>query len=136
MIRSGMVVAGLGLLGLFGYYFFSDPSQRDNGAKAKDAALHVGDTVRDKGVASLVDLRFKAKYGFDATCFLHTYYDDGRVLIYGLIPPQITADALVSEAKEVPGVREAEAVVNPTPVFALPVPAQSEAPAGAAPAKP
>lgn len=134
MIRSGIAVVGLGLIGLFGYYYFTDPSQRDSGEKAKSAAISVGDTVRDKGVASLVELRLKSKFGLEATRFVHAFYDNGRVLIYGVIPPQLTPETLVSEAQQVPGVREAEAVLGATPAFAIPAP--SPAPAEPVPAAP
>jgi len=136
MIKRGVAVLGAALVGLFGYYFLTDRSDRPNAEKARSAAVQVGDAVRDTGVAGLVDVRLKSKFGFDATRFLHYYYDEGRVVVYGLAPAGVEAEQLRNEALGVTGVREAEVYVHPRPEFIQPLkpllgdsPAQPQPPA-------
>lgn len=131
MIRSAVVLAAVCLLGLFGYFYMNDSSGRTNKQKAKDAVVHVGDTVRDQGVASLVSVRLTSKFGLEATRFLHTYYDDGHVLVYGLLPQTVSADAVRDEAGKVVGVKQVDVVVSPPPAFVNGTPAEAGAPAGA-----
>jgi len=131
MFRSGAAVAAIALVGLFGYYFVTDTGKQSKVERAKSAAAQVGDTVRDKGVASLVDVRLKAKFGLDATRFLHSYYDNGRVVVYGLVPDGIDLARIHEEALKVTGVREADVFVSPRPAFITPLKAL---PAKSAPA--
>lgn len=117
MMRSGVTVVAVGLVGLFGYYFLTDHSGQSNKQKAKNAAVQVGDAVRDKGVATLVSARLTAKFGMDAMRFVHTYYDDGHALVYGLVPASVTADALGEEAAKVVGVKQVDVLVQPRPAL-------------------
>lgn len=115
MIRSLGSVAAVALIGLFGYYFFTDHSDRDNMAKAKEATRNAMDAVRDKGAASLVSVRLTATFGLDATRFLHVHYDNGHAVVYGLAPESLSSEAVVDLAKKVAGVTSAEAILEPLP---------------------
>ena len=121
MFKTGFAVAGISLVLLFGYFYVTNNSDAPQSEKAKQAALDVGDAVRDKGVAGLVDVRLKSKFGLDATRFLHVYYDDGRVLLYGLVPESISAEALAAQADEVPGVDSVDVLVQPRPAYVAPL---------------
>ena len=117
MIKSGLAVVVLGALALGGYFYLADTSERSRSEKAKHAAFDVGDAVRDKGVAGMVDARLKLKFGLDATRFLHAYYDEGRVVLYGLVPEGVEWQTLVDEAARVPGVTTVELLVQPRPEY-------------------
>ena len=117
MMRSGVTVVAVGLVALFGYYFVTDHSGQSGKQKAKNAAMQVGDAVRDKGVATLVSARLTAKFGIDAMRFVHTYYDDGHALVYGLVPAGLKAEALGPEAAKVVGVKQVDVLVQPRPDF-------------------
>jgi osmotically-inducible protein OsmY len=121
MIRSGIAVVAVGLVGLFGFYFLTDSSERSHADKAKDAALQVGDTVRDKGVAGLVQVRLATQFGLDATRFLHVYYDEGRVVVYGMAPESLDLEKLRTEVSKVSGVSEVEVLVNTRPAYIEPL---------------
>jgi len=121
MIRSGVAMVAVGLLGLFGFYFLTDSSQRSPADKAKDAAIQVGDIVRDKGVAGLVQVRLVSRFGVEATRFLHAYYDEGRLVLYGMVPESLDLEALRSEAAKVSGVAEVEMLVHARPAFIRPL---------------
>lgn len=122
MIKSSVVVAVLALAGLFVYFYASNPANVSSSDKAKQAALDVGDAVRDTGVAGLVDVRLKTKFGLDATRFLHTYYDDGNIVVYGLVPDTMDLKLLHDEAAKVPGIVNVELLVNPRPASIKPLP--------------
>ncbi|MBU0637785.1 MAG: hypothetical protein KKB50_02895 [Planctomycetes bacterium] len=115
MIRSGLAVAVLALLGLFGYYFVSDRGDKSGTDKAKDAIAQVGDTVVDRGVAGLVQVRLATTFGLQATQFLHVHHNEGHVLIYGLLPENLTEQAIVAEAQGVPGVKDVSVLFQPRP---------------------
>ena len=135
MIRSVMLVAALGFAGLFGYYFLADNTGRPVGDKAADAVRHVGDKVRDEGVAGMIKVRLTSRFGMDATRFVHVHFDEGKVLVYGLAPAAITAEQLQSEAAQVPGVSSVEVLISARPA-AFDVPAEPmAAPPADAPAK-
>ena len=121
MIKTGIAIAVVGLAGLFAYFYASNPSDVSRSDKAKQAAWDVGDAVRDKGVAGLVDVRLKSKFGLDATRFLHSYYDDGRVIVYGLVPPDTDLELLQDEAAKVPGVSGVELLVQTRPDYITPL---------------
>jgi hypothetical protein len=122
MIKSGIAVATLALAGLFVYFYTANRADVSRSDKAKQAVIEVGDAVRDKGLAELVDVRLKTKFGLDATRFLHTYYDEGRVVVYGMAPVGIDLQALHDEAAKVPGIVTAEVLVQTRPDYIAPLP--------------
>lgn len=122
MIKSGLAVTVLALAGLFVYFYTSRSDEVGRCDRAKQAALDVGDAVRDKGVAGLVDMRLKTKFGLDATRFVHTHYNDGNVLVYGLVPADVDPQLLHDEAAQVPGVATVELLVQPRPDYITPLP--------------
>jgi hypothetical protein len=117
MIKSGIAVGVLALTGLFVYFYTANPADVSRSDKAKQAAIGVGDAVRDKGVAGLVDVRLKTKFGLEATRFLHTHYDEGKVIVYGLAPSDADLQGLHDEAAKVPGVIAVEVLVQPRPDY-------------------
>jgi|GEM_PF-2605251 len=122
MIKSGIAVTTLAAAGLFVFFFASNSDDVGNADKAKQAALDVGDAVRDKGVAGLVDLRLKTKFGFEATRFLHAYFDQGAVVVYGMAPESLDSEAIRAEAAKTPGVDAAEVLIHPRPASITPLP--------------
>lgn len=122
MIKSGVVLAAVALAGLFVYFYAAQPAEISSSDKAKQAAREVGDAFRDTGVAGLVDVRLKTKFGIDATRFLHTYYDNGHIILYGLVPGSIDQQTLHDEAAKVPGVIDVQLLLQPRPasIKALP----------------
>jgi len=132
MVKSGIATVIVGAAVLFGYFYFTNRSNAPRSEKARQAAVEVGDAVRDKGVAGLVEARLLTKFGLEATRFLHAYYDAGRVVVYGLVPPEIAPQALADEAARVPGVASVELLVQPRPEHLAP----RRAPAGDPPARP
>ncbi len=122
MIKSGIAVTALALAGLFVYFYTARCESVSRSDKAKQAALDVGDAVRDKGVASLVGVRLKAKCGLDATRFLHTYYNEGTVVVYGLVPVATDLQLLHDEAAKVPGVSAVELLIQVRPDYIAPLP--------------
>ena len=121
MVKSGIAVATLGLLVLFGYFYAANRGEVSRAEKAKQAAADVGDAVRDKGVAGLVDVRLKTKLGLDATRFLHTHYNEGHVVVYGLLPAGVDQQLLADEAAKVPGVSTVELLIQPRPDYIAPL---------------
>jgi hypothetical protein len=121
MVKSGIAVVAVGLLALFGYFYAANRGEVSRAEKAKQAAADVGDAVRDKGVAGLVDVRLKTKFGLDATRFLHAYYDEGHVVLYGLLPAGVDQQLLVDEAAKVPGVSTVELLIQPRPDYIAPL---------------
>lgn len=117
MIRALLATVALGLLGLFGYFFVTAPSTQGGGERAKHAAEQTKDVVVDQSVAGLVRARLVARFGLDGARFLHVYHRDGKVLIYGLLPPGVSIERLAAEIDEVPGVREVEVLTNPRPSY-------------------
>ncbi|MGE0482436.1 MAG: BON domain-containing protein [Phycisphaerae bacterium] len=135
MIRSLFALACLGLLGLFAFFYFNDGSGRAAKERALDAARHVGDTVKDEGIALAVRTRITSVFGFEAGRFLQVYYNDGRVLVYGLVPPEVTAEALAADVRRVPGVQDVEVLVHARPAYVTPLKPTDATPAtDAAPA--
>ena len=117
MIRTGLAIVALGLLAVFGYFFVTASGQRGQAERAKHAAVETKDAVVDQSVAGFVRARLATKYGLDGARFLHVYFDEGRVLVYGLLPPNATAEQIAAEADEVPGVRDAEVRALPRPEY-------------------
>lgn len=121
MVKTSLAVVVVGLVGLFGYFYLANSAESTRSEKAKQAAKDVGDAVRDRGVAGLVDVRLTTKYGLDATRFLHAHYDEGRVVVYGLVPAGVDLQELADEAARVPGVTEVELLVHPRPDYIAPL---------------
>jgi osmotically-inducible protein OsmY len=117
MVKSGIAMVLVGGLVLFGYFYATSRTELSRTEKAKQAAKDVGDAVRDKGIASLVQGRLLTKFGLDATRFLHAYYDEGRVVVYGLVPAELDQQALIDEAAQVPGVSQVQLLVHPRPAY-------------------
>ena len=122
MIRSAVVTVVLAGAGLFGYYFMTDRSERPAGEKARDAAGHVGDLAKDTGAAMVVQARLTARYGIDATRFVHVHYDDGAVIVYGLAPVEMKADEVTEIVKVVPGVSSVDVRIGERPPAMSPKP--------------
>ena len=121
MVKSGIAVATLGLLVLFGYFYAANRGEASRAEKAKQAVADVGDAVRDKGVAGLVLVRLKTKLGLDATRFLHAHYNEGHVVLYGLLPAGVDQQLLADEAAKVPGVSTVELLIQPRPDYIAPL---------------
>ena len=121
MVKTSLAVVVVGLFGLFAYFYLANSAESTRSEKAKQAAREVGDAVRDKGVAGLVDVRLATKYGLDATRFLHAHYDEGRVVVYGLVPAEMDLQELADEAAKVPGVTDVELLVQPRPDYIAPL---------------
>lgn len=121
MIRSSMAIVAVGLIGLFGYYFVVDKSDRSTTDKAKDAGMQVADAVRDKGVNLLITTQLTSKFGVEATRFIHSYYDNGTAVVYGMVPNGIDTDALQAEIAKVAGVRTVELYITPRPMHIAPL---------------
>jgi len=121
MIKSSLAVATIGALVLFGYFYTANRSELSRTDKAKQAAKDVGDAVRDKGVAGLVGVRLKTKFGLDATRFLHTHYDEGYVVVYGMVPAGVDQQSLIEEAARVPGVSSVDLLVHARPEHIVPL---------------
>ncbi|MFH1745578.1 MAG: hypothetical protein ABIG44_00905 [Planctomycetota bacterium] len=120
MIRMGLAVTALGLLALFGYFFVTASDNQSSTDRAKQAVGQVGDTVRDQGVAGLVRARLASKLGLDEVRFLHVHYDENRVLIYGLLSPDLSDEELAALARDLPGVEEVEIRVMDRPEYMHP----------------
>jgi osmotically-inducible protein OsmY len=117
MIRTAVAILVLAVLGLFGYFYVSDKGNDDAGDKAKRALYQAGDVVADKGLETAVKVRLTASIGFDASRFLHVYNNDGRVLIYGLVPDEVSQEQIVKQAEQVPGVKSAEVMLLSRPAY-------------------
>jgi osmotically-inducible protein OsmY len=116
MIRSGIAVVLVVLLGLFGYFLLTDTSGRTRGEKAKDAAVRVGDTVVDQSVAAAVRVALLGKFKHDAR-FLHVYHADANILVYGLLPATVSVEDVTAVARKVPGVEQVEVLVRARPAY-------------------
>ena len=122
MIKSILIFGLVVLSVLFGYFYFTNSADVQSSEKAKQAAIDVGVAVRDTGIAGLVDVRLKTKFGLDATRFLHTYNDGGNVIVYGLTPDSMDLQLLHDEVAKVPGVANVDVLVQPRPLSIKPLP--------------
>jgi hypothetical protein len=116
-LRAVIAVVVLALLGLFGYFYVTDHSGKPSAERAKGAAAQVGGVMVDQGIAELVRVRLVAKYGFDATRFLHVWHDNGHVLVYGLAPADVKADEVRDDVGRMPGVSAADVSLQPLPAY-------------------
>ncbi|QOJ15537.1 MAG: hypothetical protein HRU75_13190 [Planctomycetia bacterium] len=117
MFRSAMLVMILLGGGLFAFYFLTDARGKSGGERAADALSRVGDAAMDQGIAGAAKGRLAVCYGIDGVRFLHTWFDEGRLLVYGMAPPQVTPDQIAAEVRVLPGVREVEVQVTPRPGY-------------------
>lgn len=115
MIRSAVLVLILVVAGLFGWFYVRSDSTQDSGRRARDAAGEIGDVVMDKGMAGLVHARLVTKLGYESAAFLHVYHDDGRVIVYGLLPETVDPQVVIEEVSSTPGVKAVELLVQPRP---------------------
>ncbi len=134
MFRSTLLIGVLGFGGLFGYYFLRDRTAADATGRARSAAGQVSGTVVSEGIEGLVNARLLAKFGYEQVAFLHTHFTEGKVVVYGLAPAQISADALRAEAQGTPGVKEVEVLIGVRPDYVKTIFAGDAVPASAPPA--
>lgn len=113
----------------FIYFYSTNSSEPDRVERAKLAARDLGDAVRDKGLAEAVSAHLVARFGLQPTRFLHTHYDQGRVLVYGLAPEQLDPEQIRTEAAKVPGVKEVEVLIQPLPDYLRPAEPAGDQPA-------
>lgn len=132
MIRSILAFTALGLLALFGYFFVT--SQQPSGKeRAREAAANVGDTVVAEGVAGLVRARLLTTLGYDVARFLHVHNDNGRVLVYGLLPDDVRVEDVIHQARQAPGVTTVDVQVMPRPEYLRPAKETAARPPAAQP---
>lgn len=115
MIRAGAAMAVLAAVGLFGYFYLQDNSAGSRADKARTAVERIGGVAKDQGTAGLVRARLASQFGLEAARFLHTHFDEGTVLIYGLVPDGVSEDTLVAECEKLPGVKRVEVLVHARP---------------------
>lgn len=121
MVKPTIAIVLVAGVVLFGYFFARNRADLSGTDRAKQAAIDVGDAVRDTGVAGLIRGRLVTKFGFEATRFVHAYYDAGRVVLYGLVPAEVAPQDLADEAAQVPGVNQVELLVQPRPDYITPL---------------
>lgn len=117
MIKGIVGTVLLGLVGLFGYYYLTDSSSKSGQERATDAGLHVLDTAKDTAAAGAIQTRLTAALGIDATRLLHVWYDDGRVIVYGLAPAGMDEQRIRSLLSDVPGLTSVEILVQERPDY-------------------
>lgn len=122
MIRSAVVTVVVAGVALFGYYFMRDRTERAMSEKARDAAGQVGELAKNTGAAMVVQARLTAKYGVDAMQFVHSHYDDGAVVVYGLAPVEMKPDEVAEVVKAIPGVTSVNVLVTERPPSMSPKP--------------
>ncbi|MBK8915811.1 MAG: hypothetical protein IPM64_14675 [Phycisphaerales bacterium] len=117
MLRSALLVMILLGGGLFAYYFLTDTRGRPSGERATDALSRVGDAAMDQGIAGAAKGRLAVCYGIDGVRFLHTWFDDGRLLVYGIAPAGVSAEQIAAEVRALPGIREVEVQITSRPIY-------------------
>lgn len=132
MIRGLITFVALVAVFLFGYFYFSDRSGRSSADKAASAGAQVLTTAKQTGVAMLVEGRLKADLGLDASAYLHVYFRDGNVIVYGVAPESASSEKIAAAAGAVPGVKSVEVLVQPRPAAMTPMWSQGGEPSAAA----
>ncbi|MBL8880499.1 MAG: BON domain-containing protein [Phycisphaerales bacterium] len=117
MIRSTILFTLVVLLAFFGYFFLNQPQTKPTDERAKQAAMRVGDLVLEEGQAGVIRMNIVANLGVDTARFLHVYCNNGRVLIYGLAPEGVTADALTQIARQMPNAQHVDVQITPRPDY-------------------
>lgn len=131
MLKPIIGTVGLALVGLFGYYYFTDAGGTQ-GERAEKAGMRVLDTAKDTTAGGVIKTRLTAALGLDAARLVHVWYDDGHVIVYGLAPESVTADGIRSLVKDIPGVKEIEVLIQARPAL-TPGGTTTEAPPAAKP---
>lgn len=142
MIRSLVGLTVVTGLVLFGFYFVNDKSNGTTSEKARHALSQTGDTVVDQGIAAAVNIKIASTFGVNTARFLHTYNNDGNVVVYGLLDAGITNEQLAQKIRELPGVKSVTVhtcvlpeELKPAPSIPQPA-ADPQPPAGAATRRP
>ena len=117
MFRAALGTVVLALAGLFGYYYFTDSSNRSGQERARDAGLHVLDTAKDTAAGGAIKTQLTAALGMDAARMLHVWYDDGRVIVYGLAPEGFDEQRIRALLSGTPGLTNIEILVQPRPGY-------------------
>jgi osmotically-inducible protein OsmY len=120
MLKSLVGVVILAGLALFGFYYLRDKSERTAGDKARDAGMHVLDTAKDAGHGAVVKSALVARFGMEPMRFVHVHSDQGRVVLYGLVPASVAAADMEAAVKGLPGVGELHVIVSSRPDFLTP----------------
>jgi hypothetical protein len=107
----------LGLVGLFGYYYLTDSSGKSGQERAKDAGLHVLDTAKNTAAGGAIQAALTTALGMDATRLLHVWYDDGRVVVYGLAPAGTDEKRIRTLLSEVSGIKSVEILIQERPDY-------------------
>lgn len=115
MILRLATIGVLGLLGLFGYFYFTGDKTKPKTERAQEAAVQVGETVRDRSVAGMVSVQLASTLGTGPSRFLHVFFEDGHALVYGLVPETVASEDVAAIARGVPGVRSVKVLVHPLP---------------------
>lgn len=119
MIKGVAGTVVLALVGLFGYYYLTNSSGKSGQDRAKEAGLHVLDTAKDTAAGGAIKTRITAALGMDAARLLHVWYDDGRVIVYGLAPAGIDEARIRSLVGDVPGLQSVEILVQTRPDYVV-----------------
>lgn len=117
MLKAIIGTVVLALAGLFVYYYFADSSGRSSEERARDAGRQVLDTARDTAGGGAAKAQLTAALGMDASRMLHVWYDDGRVIVYGLAPEGVDEQRIRSALANVPGVSSIEVMIQPRPGY-------------------
>lgn len=131
MIRSLLTLVLLAGLAAFGYFYFSGGSGGSQSDRLADAARQTGDAAMDQGLSMLVKTRLTTAVGFSLARFLHVWSDNGKVLVYGLLPEGVSPELVRSAVRGLPGVTEVDVRIATRPTY---LDGPSAAPAAAAPA--
>lgn len=117
MLKPIMGTVVLALVGLFGFYFLTDSSGKTAGERAQDAGRHVFDTAKDTAAGGAIKTKLVAALGLDATRLLHVWYDNGQVIVYGLVPHGLEADRVKALVQDVPGLKSVDVLIQERPGF-------------------
>lgn len=117
MIRSLLTLVLLAGLAAFGYFYFSGGSGGSQSDRLADAARQTGDAAMDQGLSMLVKTRLATAVGLSLSRFLHVWSDNGKVLVYGLLPEGVSPELIRSAVRGLPGVTEVDVRVAARPAY-------------------
>lgn len=117
MIKSTAAFFLVAGIGMFAYYFVTDRSGKPDGERATSALQKVGDAAVDQGMAGVAKGRLAVSLGIEGSRFVHTWYDEGKVLVYGLAPAGANVEQIIADLKQIPGVREVEVQILERPAY-------------------
>ena len=122
MIKSGIAVLALTGIGMVGYFYVADKSDDGREQKAKravsnatDTVVKATDSVVQGTVSGAVKARLATSFGLDTARYLHVTNQDGQVIVYGLLKPNVTEEQIAAEAQKVPGVKKVQLLVHAWP---------------------